>query len=284
MNNFQLYYLCEPDTDEIRYVGITKNGLKKRLLQHLRSPTNEMIGKWFNELKNNNKIPTIKEAGIYDSYDDLLKSEYNEITRLKNYGHNLFNILEGGLVNPMMGRNHTDKVKQTISRKNNGKQCSEITKEKIKNSLIKLWSENPSRKEKMSQSNSGDKNPFYDKTHSTETIEKLKESSKNRGGFFGDKNPNFKYVILEEDLYRQYIHENKTIKNISEFYNCSINTINKNLRKYKIYKPPSNLYNLNIQEITKYLNNGLNYVQIGEKYGCGNKIIHKFIKKNNLYV
>ena len=117
-----------------------------------------------------------------------------------------------------------------------------------------------------------------------QAIEKLKESSKNRGGFFGDKNPNFKYVILEEDLYRQYIHENKTIKNISEFYNCSINTINKNLRKYKIYKPPSNLYNLNIQEITKYLNNGLNYVQIGEKYGCGNKIIHKFIKKNNLYV
>jgi hypothetical protein len=284
MNNFQLYYLCEPDTDEVRYVGITKNGLKKRLSQHLSKPTNEIIGEWFNKLKINNKKPIIKEVGNYNSYDDLLISEYNEIKRLKDRGYNLFNVMDGGLVNPMLGRTHTDKVKQIISKKNTGKHRSEITIEKIKNSLVKRWSENSNLREKMSQLNSGNKNPFYGKTHSSETIEKLKRSSKNRGGFIGKKNPNFKYVIIKEDLYRQYIHENKTIKDISEFYNCSINTINKNLRKYKINKPPSNFYKLNIQEITKFLNDGLNYVQIGKKYGCCNKIIHKFIKKHNLYV
>lgn len=80
-----------------------------------------------------------------------------------------------------------------------------------------------------------------------------------------------------------YIY-NKKVKEISSIYNCAINTINKKLRIYSIYKPNSNIYNLNKDQIKNYLIEGLNYVQIGKLYGCSNKIIHKYVKKHNLYV
>jgi transposase len=86
------------------------------------------------------------------------------------------------------------------------------------------------------------------------------------------------------ELYGLYVIKNKTIKEISGLYNCAINTINKKLRQYEIYKPKSNIYNLVVDEIKNHLINGLNYIQIGDLYGCSNKIIYKFVKKHNLYV
>jgi DNA-binding CsgD family transcriptional regulator len=107
---------------------------------------------------------------------------------------------------------------------------------------------------------------------------------KDKGVFAGTNNPNYKYDINKEELSNLYLKQNKTIKEISVIYKCSINTINKKLREYLIYKPKSNIYNLDKEKIIKYLNDGLNYVQIGEKYGCSNKIIYKYIKKHSLYV
>ena len=60
--------------------------------------------------------------------------------------------------------------------------------------------------------------------------------------------------------------------------------IYKKLRQYKIFKPKSNIYSLMVDEVKNHLSNGLNYIQIGSLYGCSNKIIHKFVKKHNLYV
>ena len=56
-----------------------------------------------------------------------------------------------------------------------------------------------------------------------------------------------------------------------------------NIKYVGITKPKSNIYGLNVGEISRYLSNGLNYVEIGKKFGCSNKIIYKFIKKHNLY-
>lgn len=96
------------------------------------------------------------------------------------------------------------------------------------------------------------------KKHKQETLMKI--SSKL--DFSGNKNPNFKYELEKEKLYELYIIQNKTVKEISNLFNCCINTVNNNLRKYKIYKPKSNIYNLKLDDIKKYLNEGLNYVQI----------------------
>ena len=81
------------------------------------------------------------------------------------------------------------------------------------------------------------------------------------------------------DTQMAYITENKTIKEISKLYGCSIDVINDNLGKFNIFKEKSNKYKLNIDDINKFLSKKLNLVQIGLIYGCSNKIIHKFIKK-----
>jgi DNA-binding CsgD family transcriptional regulator len=284
MNKFELYGLYCPDNNQIKYVGITKNGLKRRLSSHLYSPTNELMSDWINELKLKNKKPIIKLIREYSNYEELLVGEINEIESLKNENIPLLNILDGGINNPMLGKKHTYKTKKIISEKNKGKIRSNEVKDRLKNTLINKWKNNPQMVKDRSLMMSGKNNPFYNKKHSEETINKLKNAVKKRGGFNGKNNPNYKFNITKDELYELYINKNKTIKEISIIFDCSINTINNNLRKYNINKPKSNIYNLNSSDITKYLSMGLNYVEIGKIFGCSNKIIHKFIKKHNLYV
>lgn len=135
-------------------------------------------------------------------------------------------------------------------------------------------------KEKRRLKNIGELNPMFGKRLSNESLIKRSEKVKMNGVFKGDKNPNFKFKIIESDLYNLFISENKTIKEISKIYGCSVDVINDNLRKFKMTKEKSNKYKLNIDEINKYLADGLNLVKIGLLYGCSNKIIHKFIKKH----
>jgi hypothetical protein len=222
----------------------------------------------------------------------------------------------------MMGKTHSKEAREKISKTNKGRVFSDEEKKKRKEILKIFWNNSEwseKVRKKMSNNTIGDKNPnwkggvsnqkcecgnkktydltcmscrnmsgennpFYGKCHSQETILKIKLAIENFGGFKGNKNPNFKYDISKDELYDLYIVKNKTIKEISLVYNCAINTINKKLRLYEIYKPKSNIYNLNETMIQEYLNQGLNFVEIGIKFGCSNKIIHKYVKKKKLYV
>ena len=51
MDNFQLYYLCHPDTDEVRYVGITKNGLNYVQIGNKHGCSNKIIHKFIKKHK-----------------------------------------------------------------------------------------------------------------------------------------------------------------------------------------------------------------------------------------
>lgn len=319
MCKYELYGLFCPNSDELKYIGITKNGLNNRLNSHLKKPTNQFIASWFNDLKKENKKPVIKQLKECNSYDELLQAEVDEISKYKKLNFDLYNIAEGGNINPMFGKTHTEEARKKISLTHKGKKFSEEKKLWWKGRIKELWldpewsnnmrkkmsfnskgEKNPNwrggKKEsycecgnkKTSKSKncfecreiSGEKNPFFNKKHSKETLLILAEKSKK----FGKENPNFKYDIKKEELYDLYIVKNKTITEISNLFNCAINTINKKLRQYEIYKPKSNIYNLVVDEIKNHLINGLNYVQIGNLYGCSNKIIFKFVKKHNLYV
>lgn len=323
MNKFELYGLFCPNTDELKYIGITKNGLQRRLNGHLKTPTNQFIASWFNDLKNENKKPLIRQIKECKSYDELLQAEIDEISKYRQLNFDLYNLADGGNINPMLGKTHTEEARKKISLTHKGKKISEEEKLKRKQRLKELWSDpvwSKKVKEKMlgclncdrkgknnpnwrggirnlicscgNKKNhyskncfkcreiSGEKNPFFNKKHNKETLLILAEKSKK----FGKENPNFKYDIKKEELYDLYIVKNKTITEISNLFNCAINTINKKLRQYEIYKPKSNIYNLVVDEIKNHLINGLNYVQIGNLYGCSNKLIFKFVKKHNLYV
>lgn len=323
MCKYELYGLYCPNTDELKYIGITKNGLRKRLNSHLKNPTNQFISSWFNDLKHENKKPIIRQIKECESYDALLQSEIYEINKCRNLKIDLYNMSEGGDINPMLGKTHTEEARKKISLTHKGRIIPEEEKLKRKQRLKELWSDpywskkvrekmlgcsNCDRKGKNNPnwrggiSNIicpcgnkktydskkcikcrdiyGEKNPFFNKHHSKETLLILAKKNKK----FGKENPNFKYDIKKEELYDLYIVKNKTITEISNLFNCNKNTINKKLRQYEIYKPKSNIYNLVVDEIKNHLINGLNYVQIGNLYGCSNKIIFKFVKKHNLYV
>lgn len=319
MNKFELYGLFCPDTDQLKYIGITKNGLQKRLRNHLKKPTNKFIETWFSSLRSENKTPIIRQIKECNTYNDLLQSEIDEISKYRKLNFNLYNITDGGDINPMLGKTHSEESRKKISLTHKGKKFSEDEKLKRKKHIKELWSNtewSEKIKKKMSDNTKGEKNPnwrgglinltcscgnkknhysktcfkcrdlygeknpFFNKKHSKETISILSKKSKK----FGNENPNFKYDIKSDELYDLYIVKNKTIIELSNLFNCSVNTINKKLRQYKIYKPKSNIYNLVVDDIKNHLINGLNYVQIGKIYGCSNKIIHKFVKKNNIYV
>jgi hypothetical protein len=323
MGKFELYGLFCPYTDEIKYIGITKNGLRSRLNQHLNSPTNQFISSWFNDLNSDDKIPVIKLIKECNTYEELLQSEIKEIKKYRKLGFDLYNLADGGDINPMLGKTHTEEARKKISQTHKGRKMSEDQKLKRKTLLKQLWSnpewaktvrqkmgyntkgeKNPNWKGGRSKpicecgnkksfysktcfscrDISGDKNPFFGKNHSPEIMNKIKETLKQKGGFAGKNNPNFKYDIKKEELYDLYIVQNKTVKEIGSIYNCAINTINKKLRHYNIFKPNSNIYNLNKDKIKELLEHGLNYVQIGKEFGCSNKIIHKYVKTHNIYV
>jgi hypothetical protein len=318
IKKYELYGLYCPFSHELKYIGITKNGLSNRLNAHLRKPTNYLTKCWFNELKIKGYTPIIKLIKECDSYENLLKNEIEEIKRCRDTNIKLLNICDGGDINPMYGKTHSDDVRKKISDKKKGVKMSEEVKKIHKDRIKNLWS-NPEWSEKVKLKmklrvgeknpnwkgglsfvyckcgkrinyyntycfnclpRNGENNPFFGKKHNQKVIDFLKEQSRK----FGKDNPNYKYDINEDELYDMYINQNKTIVEISSYFKCAINTINKKLRQYKIYKPKSNIYNLMVDDIKNYLESGLNYVQIGNIYGCNNKIIHKFVKKHNLYV
>jgi len=329
--SFYLYGIYCPYNDDLKYIGITTGTLCNRLKSHLRKPTNGKIALWFKELKKDGKLPEIKLIMSFNNYTDLLKGEINEIKKHKDSGVVLYNIADGGYINPMYGKKHTIDARLKISQHHKGLKRTEKQKEERKILLKKLWSDDiwsslvrtkmlgnknslghkhsdeskllmskthiergynkgkaffsgfrhsNETKNKMSVINSGENNPMFGKKLSDESIKKRSQTIITNGTFKGEKNPNFKYKIDKNLLVKLYIDENKTIYEISTVFNCSKGVIKNNLKKYGIRKPNRNKYNLNINDILYHKINGLNLKQIGEMYGCSNKIISKFIKKN----
>lgn len=324
---FQLYGLYCPYSDELRYIGITTGLLSTRLSGHLRNPTNGKIALWFKELKKDNKKPLIKLINKYNSYEELLTSEINEIKRNRESSTNLLNIADGGDINPMFGKTHTEESKLKISLNNKGLKRTIEQNEQRRELLTKLWNneewssnlkskmsenmlgnkralgfkhtENTKKLlsdlhkgnkyslgykhsletlKKMSENNSGENNPMYGKTLPKEVLLKRSEKVKNEGTFKGENNPNFKFKITKEELYELFILKNLKIDEITKIYGCHRDVISNNLKKYHIKKEPSNKYNINLDDIKKYISIGLSQVDIANIYGCSNKYINKIIR------
>jgi hypothetical protein len=78
---------------------------------------------------------------------------------------------------PFSGQKHTEESRSMIARAHMGKTYSQDTLEKMR--LAKVGKKmSDETKRKMSESRLGDKNGFFGKKHTQETIEKIKEKTK----------------------------------------------------------------------------------------------------------
>lgn len=164
------------------------------------------------------------------------------------------------------GYKHTDETKKLLS---------DLHKD---NTYCLGYKHTDETKNKMSENNSGENNPMYKKTLSDESLFKKSEKVKVEGTFKGENNPNFKFKIDKEELYELFIIKDLKIDEISKIYGCHRTVISDNIKKYNIKKEILNKYNINLDDIKKYLNDGLSQVYIANIYGCGNKYINKIIR------
>jgi hypothetical protein len=88
---YTVYGICEQGTDEIRYVGLTKNALDMRLYQHHHE--NKKLRRWLKQLDTLGLEPSIRVLETHDNYRKALERETALIQqysspRLLNKAHN----------------------------------------------------------------------------------------------------------------------------------------------------------------------------------------------------
>ena len=89
MEKPKLYVLQNPDTLEIKYVGITMKSLQERLEKHLydvknRSYLSPKKVEWFESLFEQNKVPIISLISEFDTIDECKKAEIKYIKEYKD--------------------------------------------------------------------------------------------------------------------------------------------------------------------------------------------------------
>jgi len=121
----KIYTLSCPITNNIKYVGITKNSLSKRLSQHLAEKRNNKRKSWILNLRNKNLIPSM------ELLDEVSDNEWKDeekfyISYFKFLGFDLVNMTDGGDRIEM-----TIEIRRKISKSHIGKKLSDETKRKI---------------------------------------------------------------------------------------------------------------------------------------------------------
>ena len=93
-----VYLLKEPDTGEVRYVGITKNPLR-RYQQHIerqRHRTGVLVGNWILDLQQSGKAPKMQVLTAFPTREKACIMEAQVIAEFKKLGYRLVNGSEGG--------------------------------------------------------------------------------------------------------------------------------------------------------------------------------------------
>jgi hypothetical protein len=284
---FQLYGLYCPSSDELKYIGITTGLLSARLSSHLRNPTNGKIALWFKELKKINKKPLIKLINNYNSYEELLIGEIFEIKRNREKNIELFNVADGGDINPMFGKTHTKEAREKISLAQKGRERTQEEKEHMSKVMSNKynggggfydWSQEQRNKMSFTQKNNKHAKGYKhtDETkkllsdlhkgntyclgykHTDETKNKM---SKNNSG---QKNPMYNKPLSKEIL----VKRSEKVKKYGVFKGEN----NPNF-KYKIGK--EELYEL-------FITKNLKIDAISKIYGCHRTVISDNIKKYNI--
>jgi len=155
-----VYALIDPRNNEIRYVGMSTNGLvrpKKHLMPSSYNNKNKKhyhVYNWIRKLISLNLKPEIKVLESC-SKENLYKREQYYILNYKEIGCNLTNKVDGGP--GMLGLKHSEETKKKLSIKGKNKKVPEKTL-------------------KMFRNQKGKNHPMYGKKHSEESLKKMRES------------------------------------------------------------------------------------------------------------
>lgn len=95
MSKIKIYTLSHPITNEVRYVGQTKNTLEERLRGHLKSKENVYRIHWLKSLIKEGLIPKIEVIEEVEK-NEASFSEMFWISMFKSWGFRLCNLTEGG--------------------------------------------------------------------------------------------------------------------------------------------------------------------------------------------
>lgn len=199
MKKVKIYYISNnKNPNQPVYIGITSRDLKIRLSEHIRNNNSGKFKDWINEQIENNVDILISEIET-TSKEEIKKREMFWIQHFKKIG---FEILNGN---------------------NGGGGPIELTDE---------------QKNKLSESRIGDKNPFYGKSHSNKSLDKISDN-------------NAKYWLGKK-------LSNKMIEKRSEKRNISIIQLDKNnnlIKNWKSISEASDVLSIDKSSIVKVLKN-----------------------------
>lgn len=120
MNNFNIYVLREPNSEGVRYVGLTSNP-KNRLIKHIGHWGGDRTHRvcWIKSLKSRGLLPEMEviESGL--TLQDAKQKEIDYIKLFKACGARLVNRTMGG--DGGLGYRHSDATKEKISQQRKGK-------------------------------------------------------------------------------------------------------------------------------------------------------------------
>lgn len=168
MNTYKIYWLSDPRTSEMRYIGQTTHKLEYRLKSHCKTPQKEKTHKtwWIRQLRKIGLKPKIHLLQILPDKTSLNLAEIYWIAHFKMLGCDLTNIAPGG-----EGRHgpFSDETKRKMSDAHKGKTLSDETK--LKMSLAKQ-NMSDETKRKISIAHFGKKGKFSDEHRARMSIAK----------------------------------------------------------------------------------------------------------------
>ena len=172
---YKIYFLIDPRTGEVRYVGKTTKKLTYRLMNgHMQDSSRTHKTNWIKSLKKEGLLPEIKLVKICESEG---RCNYAEEFYIKLLGRAdkskgiLVNATDGG--EDTTGRILSEETKRKISKGNKGKLLGRKLPEEVKKKMMKTRSNFSEKKKKeisrkISEANKG-------REMSDETKEKLRE-------------------------------------------------------------------------------------------------------------
>jgi hypothetical protein len=259
---YKIYFLKDPRTNEVRYVGKTTKDLNKRLFSgHLRDKTITHKTNWINSLKKIGLIPSIELVKICKNENLCCFSERFYIKLLgradKNEGI-LINSTDGGEGTPgkVVSQATKDKISKSNAGKGIGRKVSETTKEKQRISYKNIPDEiKKQTSQKISKANLGNKKSIQAKLNMSKAQYERESPSQNTKDKisktllgFKNENTSSNYIgvsfIQSQNLYRATIRFNRNGVIIGHFKEEIHAAVAYNIKAFELYKNEAKLNNI----------------------------------------